>query len=118
MSNKRYEFIISRYRRTGNTVNKLHAKFHQASLIKNRSNDQHTPDIGYAISGIVHRDSKTKKISLKSNFFGVSQKTVQGNAVRKLHVMFHLVSFIRKCFIIGGTESLAKKRKILFLERF
>ena len=41
-----------------------------------------------------------------------------GNVVRKLYANFHRASLIRKCDKIGGKESLPKKQKILFLERF
>ena len=74
----------------GNTVSKLHAKFHQTNLITKVSN------------------------GLKYNFFRASRKTVLGNIVEKLHAKFHPSSLIRNCLKLGEL----KKCWILFLEQF
>ena len=56
----------------GNTISKMHAKFHRASLIKNCSNGQHTQvSIRLYVQKTAksyHEDAKTKKIGLKIIF--------------------------------------------------
>ena len=70
---------ISRWKQMGNTVSKLHAKFHQASLTIKRSNGRHKLlHIGTSKNGKVHiKDSKTKKIDLK-NKLGFLKKHHRG----------------------------------------
>ena len=96
----------------GKTVSKLHAKFYRASLIIMIYNQ------AIRIETLSIRIHKLKNQPKKN--IGVSRKTVLRNIVRKLHVYaeFHQASLIRKCFIIGQTESFTKKLKILFLEQF
>ena len=60
----------------GNTVSKLHTKFHRANFIKKRSNGRHTPVSirVYVGKRRIHKDSKTKKIGLKNKKSGFLEK--------------------------------------------
>ena len=57
-----------------------YTKFYWATLIIKRSNGRHTPVLVqlYGEKRLVHKDSKTKKINLKNNFFGDFSKSSPG----------------------------------------